>query len=378
MRISRPVMIAGAVLLAVVGYFVVRGALGAGGASDGPSQKAAAAPAPAAAAAIPRVVVRSVTPTARPDIISISGRSEPARTVIVRAETPGTVTTAPVAEGALVRAGQLLCALDAEARNARVAEARAVVRAREADFKAASDLAAKGFGAEIRVTQAQAALDGARAQLAQASIEIGRLEVRAPFAGVFERRDAELGDYLQTGGACGQLVELSPILIVAQASEIEVEKLRVGGFASARALTGETVEGRIRFIGRTADPATRTFRVELEARNPGLALRAGQTAQLRAVVGTAEAFLLPSAALSLDSAGQIGVKIADQDDRARFARVTIAEETPEGVWVRGLDAQTRVIITGAQFVGEGQKVAPVPEPVPAAPVPVAVKPNGAG
>jgi multidrug efflux system membrane fusion protein len=378
MRISRPVIIAGVVLCAVVGYFVVRGALGAGAARE-EAAAAAATPAPTAAAAVPRVVVRAVTPTARPEVIQISGRSEPARTVIVRAETPGTVVTAPIAEGAVIRSGQLLCGLDAEARNARVAEARAVVRAREADFKAASDLAAKGFGAEIRVTQAQAALDGARAQLAQAMIEIGRLEVRAPFAGVFERRDAELGDFLQTGGACGQVVELNPILVVAQASELEVEKLRVGGFASARALTGETVEGRIRFIGRTSDPATRTFRVELEARNPGLSLRAGQTAQLRAVVGTADAFLLPSAALSLDSAGRIGVKIVDQDDRARFAPVQIAEETPEGVWVRGFDAETRVIITGAQFVGEGQKVAPVPEPAPAAqPVPVAVKPNGAG
>lgn len=378
MRISRPVIIAGVVLCAVVGYFVVRGALGAGAARE-EAAAAAATPAPTAAAAVPRVVVRAVTPTPRPEVIQISGRSEPARTVIVRAETPGTVVAAPIAEGAVIRSGQLLCGLDAEARNARVAEARAVVRAREADFKAASDLAAKGFGAEIRVTQAQAALDGARAQLAQAAIEIGRLDVRAPFAGVFERRDAELGDFLQTGGACGQVVELNPILVVAQASELEVEKLRVGGFASARALTGETVEGRIRFIGRTSDPATRTFRVELEARNPGLSLRAGQTAQLRAVVGTADAFLLPSAALSLDSAGRIGVKIVDQDNRARFAPVQIAEETPEGVWVRGFDAETRVIITGAQFVGEGQKVAPVPEPAPAAqPVPVAVKPNGAG
>lgn len=378
MRISRPVIIAGAVLFGAIGYFVVRGTMGA---SDARAEKAAAdaAPAPTAAAAVPRVIVRAVTPTARPEIVSISGRSEPARMVVVRAETPGVVSAAPVAEGAVVRSGQLLCALDAEARNARVAEARAVVRAREADFKAASDLAAKGFGAEIRVTQAQAALDGARAQLAQAQIEIGRLEVRAPFAGVFERRDAERGDYLQTGGACGQVVELNPILIVAQASEIEVEKLRVGAFASARALTGEAVEGRIRFIGRTSDPATRTFRVELEAPNPGLSLRAGQTAQLRAVVGTADAFLLPSAALSLDSAGRIGVKIVDQDDRARFAPVQIAEETPEGVWVRGFSDETRVIITGAQFVGEGQKVAPVPEPAPAArPVPVAVKPNGAG
>jgi membrane fusion protein, multidrug efflux system len=378
MRISRPVLIAGIVLISVVAYFVVRGVMGAGAARE-EREAAAAAPTPAAAAAVPRVIVRAVAPTARPEIISISGRSEPARVVTVRAETPGVVTRAPVAEGGLVGEGQLLCALDAEARNARVAEARAVVRAREADFKAASDLAAKGFGAEIRVTQAQAALDGARAQLAQAQIEIGRLDVRAPFAGVFERRDAERGDYLQTGGACGQVVELNPILIVAQASEIEVERLRVGAFASARALTGETVEGRIRFIGRTSDPATRTFRVELEAHNPGLALRAGQTAQLRAVVGTADAFLLPSASLSLDSAGRIGVKIVDEDNRARFATVTIAEETPEGVWVRGFDAATRVIITGSQFVGEGQKVAPVPEPAPAArPVPVAVKTNGAG
>ena len=73
MRISRPVLIAGVVLCAVVGYFVVRGVMG-GGADREAAAAAAAAPGPAAAAAVPRVVVRLVTPTARPEIVNISGR----------------------------------------------------------------------------------------------------------------------------------------------------------------------------------------------------------------------------------------------------------------------------------------------------------------
>ena len=50
--------------------------------------------------------------------------------------------------------------------------------------------------------------------------------------------------------------------------------------AKAKLATGEVVDGKVSFISKTADLATRTFKVELEVANPGERMREGVTTEL--------------------------------------------------------------------------------------------------
>ena len=52
--------------------------------------------------------------------------------------------------------------------------------------------------------------------------------IRAPFNGVFDRREAEVGTYLAPGQACGTMIELDPLLIVADLPE-KKEAAAAGG-----------------------------------------------------------------------------------------------------------------------------------------------------
>ena len=129
-----------------------------------------------------------------------------------------------------------------------------------------------------------------------------------------------------------------------------------GAPASETRWPGETISGRVRFVARDADPATRTYRVEIAAPNPGSKVRSGLSADIQIAAGVGPAHLAPTAALVLDSAGRQGVRYVLADNTVAFSPVTVLEETPQGLWIAGLHGETRIITQGQSYVSEGQKV----------------------
>jgi multidrug efflux system membrane fusion protein len=346
-----------------------------------------------------RVRVVAIASVAREieSAVILRGRTEAARSVDVMAETSGRVISEPLRRGARVAAEEALCILDpgtravalaeararlpeAEARlteaEARLVEARARLAEAEIEARAARQLSAGGFAAETRVAAAEAALESARAgvraatagvegaragiesaraAVARAEWELGRLAITAPFAGLLETDTAELGALLQPGALCATVIALDPVKLVGFVPESEVERVRVGARAGARLASGREVAGRVTFLSRSADPATRTFRVEVEVPNPDLAIRDGQTAEI-AIAGDGQpAHLVPASALTLDDDGRLGVRLV-VDGRARFHPVTPVRDTANGVWLSGLPERADVIVVGQEFVTDGVAV----------------------
>lgn len=315
-----------------------------------------ASEAPAAKVQDPLVQIATVEEALRPYVVSARGRTESNRAVVVRAETAGPVAATPAREGSFVAKGAVLCRISTDARQATLDQARAMMKSRQLEKQASDRLAAQGYRSETQVLQAQANLDGASAQVRQAEVLLDQVNIRAPFTGVFDRREAEVGTYLSPGGACGTMIQLDPLVIVSDVAERDVDGIRVGALATATLTTGEILTGRVRLVARDADPTTRTYRVEIEAPNPGARVRSGLSAQVKITTGSGPAHLVPSTTLVLDSAGRQGVRYVIDGDRVAFAPVTVLAETPEGVWIIGLSGATRVITVGQSYVSEGQKV----------------------
>lgn len=350
MRLKSQYVVIIAVVVVLVLYFGLRSLFG--GPAGGDAAAAKTTPAPS----LPSVQAKLTPPATRPAQVVMRGRTEAARSVTVRSETAGVVAATPATEGSFVRQGQVLCRLSVDARQAALDQARAQLKSRQLQRKAAADLAAKGFRSETQVLEAQANLDAATAQVRAAEIALRQVEIRAPFAGVFDRRDAEVGAYLAPGQPCGVMIELNPLLVVGDVPETQAGSLRVGAPAQARLVSGQVLDGVIRYVARDADPATRTYRLEVAVANPGNAVRSGLSAELRVNAGAGAAHMIPVSSLVLDSRGRQGVRFVGADGRVGFAPVTVQEETPQGVWVSGLSGQVNVITVGQSFVAEGQKV----------------------
>jgi len=343
MKIKQSYLFAGVIAGAVILFFVVGGIVTSLGNDD--KKAAAAAAAKAEKVEDPLVQVSTVQQALRPYVVSVRGRTEANRAVIVRAETAGPVAATPAREGSFVSRGAVLCRISTDARQASLDQARALLRTRQL-----------GYRSQTQVLQAQANLDGATAQVRQAEVLLDQVNIRAPFSGVFDRRDAEIGTYLAPGGACGTMIQLDPMVIVADVAERDVGSIRVGSAATATLVSGEILSGRVRLVARDADPATRTYRVEIETPNPGGRARAGLSAEVKINTGSGPAYLVPTTTLVLDAAGRQGVRYVIAGDRVAFAPITVLDETAEGVWIIGLSGDVRVITAGQSYVSEGQKV----------------------
>ncbi len=324
--------------------------------SENTESELTAAEQDAANTEVTRVRVAESTATARRGSIIIRGRTEAKRAVEVRAETQGTVARLPVEKGERVSEGDVLCELAPNARGAQLAEAQALVKQRQLEYDASRQLAKKGYRAPTVAAGSKAAFDAARARLKQMQVEMEQTKIKAPFDGVFDSRPVEVGDYMRVGDTCGLVVELNPLLIVGQVSEDRVASLQIGEGGKARLVTGKTAEGTIRFVAKTADPATRTFRVELEVPNEDLSMRSGVTAEIIVPGEEIMAHRIPSGVITLDDNGVIGIRAVNEQQQVEFKRVILVDDTPDGLWVTGLPEKVMLITVGQDYVKEGQKV----------------------
>ncbi|MWD29860.1 efflux RND transporter periplasmic adaptor subunit [Aquicoccus sp. SCR17] len=392
--------------------------------TSGEAEPAAAEPAQPEAERAGAVAVVAVVSQAREidSAVILRGETEAARQVDVMAETSGRVISDPLRKGTFVEKGQVLCELDpgtrevslAEARarqaeaeakvpeaEARLPEARAQLAQAEAQLQearinqnAADKLSEGGFASETRVASAlaavataeaalssaragvesaksglkstEAAIQSAEAAVAAAEREIALLTVTAPFAGLLETDTAELGALLQAQGAagahCATVIQLDPIKLVGYVPETEVARIETGARAGARLTSGSReLTGKVSFLSRSADPATRTFRVEITVPNEDFAIRDGQTAEIAIEADGAMAHLLPQSSLTLNDEGTLGVRLVGAGNVTEFRPVTLLRDTVNGVWLSGLPDEARVITVGQDYVTEGVPVRPTYE-----------------
>jgi multidrug efflux system membrane fusion protein len=319
---------------------------------------AVAAPEPRRDDPVPVMVLQS---RAEPAVtrLTLRGRTAANRNVSVAAETTGLVISQPLRKGATVARGDVLCRLDPGARKAQLLEAQARLAEARIEAEAATTLSRKGFAAETTRMSREAQLGAAQAAVDLVELDIARLEITAPFAGVLETDTAEIGSRLGPGETCATLIDLSSVKVAGYVSETEVDKIAIGQTATARLINGREISGEISFISRVSDPETRTYQVEVTLPNPDGRIRDGMTAELRIDLPAQIAHRLPQSALTLDDDGRIGVRVAESGV-ARFYPITIIREEVDGVWVGGLPDSASVIVVGQEFVRDGRAVAPAP------------------
>lgn len=362
---QRPVLLAAAIALGLAAWLASGRYWPAGGPSAVPAEPTAIAAARAPAQAFRVVVRESRAEPVRREIVA-NGRTEAARKVELKAEVNGRVVDVPAARGAVVAQGQLLIRLDERDRKARVKMADAMVAQRRIENDAAQRLRAKGFSAETEAAGKAAALEESLAILEAARIDLDRLHVAAPFAGVLDKRPLEVGDYVEEGHTLATVIELDPLIVVAHLAEADVASVHVGMPAGGRTVAGDRLEGKIRYLASEADAATRTFRVELEVPNPGNRIGSGMSTELRIPLEPVAAHRVSSSLLVLDDAGALGVQTVDDSDTVRFHPATIVRAAADAVWLAGLPERARIVSVGQAFVRPGEKVTPVAAPLPAA------------
>lgn len=304
------------------------------------------------------VLATSLVPHARK--LTLSGRTEADHKMMAVARTNGVVIKLNVKRGNYVKTGDVIAVLSDEAREAQVAQARSLVTQRKAELDAKRRLAESGAVARLDLASIEAQAKAADATLAAADAEAERGSVIAPWDGVVTDVPVQLGQAMQSGKEVAQIVALNPMLAVVEVSERKLAGVKVGEMAAIRLVNGQTAEGKIRFVSKSAAATTRTYRVEVEVPNADGAIPDGITAEVSLKLKAEPATQIPRSALTFSSSGDLGVRAVGDDNKVMFVAVAVAEDDQSLMWVTGIKDGARVIVQGQDFVREGQTVAAVP------------------
>lgn len=360
--------------------------------------KPTATAAPPRAVRVQAVTLRPVAQSARySGVLEARAQLDLAFRVPGRVASVGQVTLPglpprPLQEGDVVKAGDVLATLDlddlrsqrsaaaagADSTAAQVRTARTALAQSEREAARAKKLFANGDLAQADLDRAEAAAASAGSSLA--SIEAqhqSRLDqltlsrstltdatLRSPIDGVVARKAIDPGELVSPNMPVFSIVDVAELKVVFGVPDTRVNLVHLGQAVTVvvEALPGRTLAATVSKVAPTADPALRTYAVELRLTGtPGL--RPGMTATaLLGDEGRQDAPVLPLSAVvrNPDGPGYVvfGVK---GDSTVELIPIEVADLLENDVVVAsGLAAGRRVVVDGAQFLRAGEVVGVVP------------------
>ena len=185
-------------------------------------------------------------------------------------------------------------------------------------------------------------------------VELNRTEVKAPFSGYLEQI-VKPGNFLERGQVCATIIQLDPITFIAEVPEFNINKVKTGQEVTLDLITGETVNGKLTFVSKSASTSTRTFKVESQVKNDSGQIRDGITSEMTIKIEKILAHQISPSILILNDAGKLGVRSVE-NNVVIFYEVVILEDSASGLWVSGIPENLDLITQGQGFVEDGQKV----------------------
>jgi len=304
------------------------------------------------------VEVEVMHPTDLPEYLELSGATEARRDIVISSEQGGTVQQLLVDRGDRVSQGQVLARVNADIYEARLAEAQANLRLKDAALKKAQALFERSSITSMQRLQAQVEYDVAAAGVKTAESYLDRAIVRAPFSGVIDDRFVDPGEMVSPGGQLFHLVDCSSLKIKSEFAEKDVVTFQAGITAEVTfdAFPDSVFHAQLSYVASSAQSASRTFPCEFILGNPSGQVRGGMYARVR-VLKTVhrDVLVLPQSALVETEDGR-SVFVMEGDAARRQPVKPGASNSGMVVIDEGLKPDEAVVVTGNRELVDGQKV----------------------
>jgi multidrug efflux system membrane fusion protein len=316
-----------------------------------------------------------------PNLITAVGELVAVHQVNVTSDVNGRITEILFTAGSTVKAGTPLVQLFDAPDRGDLASFKAQATVASLSLDRAKQLAARQFGPQATVDQAQAAFDQANAGIAKAEAIISQKLVKAPFDGVLGVRNAEVGQFLTAGTTIVSLTDLSKLFANFTITEKDSGTVKVGQTVRVvvDAYPGRKFEGKITTIEPRISSDTRNIRVQATIDNPEQILKPGMFTTTTVVLPDKPAVVtVPETAVDYtlygDSVYVIAEKKAD-DGKTELSAVRTFVKTGDriegrAVIERGINPGDRVVAVGQLKLQSGSAVtisADPPPPIPAQP-----------
>ena len=211
------------------------------------------------------------------------------------------------------------------------------------------------------VTQAQANLAAADANVARLRQLEDFKRVVAPFAGVITRRNVDVGDLIDSTRPLFMLSQTDPLRVYVSVPQAYAHLVKVGQavVVTQGELRGQRFAGQVARTAGAIDTATRTLQVEVALPNRNDTLLPGAYVQVTLPLQASQSLLAPTNTL-LYRAGGTMVAVLDAQARVTLRRVSVGRNYGTEVEViDGISDRERLVLNPPDWLADGQTVVPV-------------------
>lgn len=319
---------------------------------------------PSFAPKLPLVSFEKLSAQAFESYTSVLATVLAAEIAMVTSEIPGQILRMGAKEGDVVQKGQLIAVLNVESTETQKAELKTAMELARTVYERQKRLWEQNIGSELQYLEAKNAYERLEKQLENIEIAARKANVYAPISGTVDRVMMRSGENAMPGAPIISIISTGDLNIVADAPEGLLTKVKKGDRLKVNIPTLElSFSAPVKRIGRTIDPANRTFEVEI-------AVPAQYRAQLKTNLlaeveildfSSKELLVLSQNYIQQEVNGQRYVfTVQDQDDQTLAVKSYITTGRTynnKAIIEEGLQAGDRIITQGGRGLTNGQAIA---------------------
>ena len=183
------------------------------------------------------------------------GTLRSSQNIMLRPEVAGRVLALGFADGARVRAGQVLVQMDDTLQRAEVQQSLAQMSIAKANHKRNQELVAQNFVSQRSLEESSAALQVAEAQLGLSCARLERMRLIAPFNGVVGIRNVNVGDYVKDGADLINLENIGSLYVDYRLPERYQTKVAAGQVIEVKldAFSGRMFKAKVEAVDPLID-----------------------------------------------------------------------------------------------------------------------------
>jgi len=278
----------------------------------------------------------------------------------VSSEMGGRITFMKAKEGDKVSKGQLIASVDVESMDRQKDEILKSLDLANEVYDRQKRLWDQNIGSEVQYLQTKNSKERLEKSIQTLNTQLKKKNVYAPITGIVDKVYLKQGEMSGPSVPIVTIINTTKVKVVADAPETFLGKVKVGEKVaiSFPALAKEVTE-KVTQLGRTIDPANRTFKIEIAMNNTNGELKPNLLSVIKVNDYTEKnALFIPVDLIQQEVSGKKYLYIVKNENNKKVALktyITTGESAHnEIVITTGLSANDEIIVKGAKSVSEGQ------------------------
>jgi membrane fusion protein, multidrug efflux system len=307
-----------------------------------------------------KVQVEKVKPTDVSQELAYSGTIEESETIPLSFSSVGTVSKVYVSEGAFVKKGQLLAALDSATYQNAYVISNATEQQAEDAYKRLTPMHKNGNLPDVKYVEVETGLQKATAAAAIAKKNLDNCNLYATTDGYIGKRSIEPGMTATPNPAAITIVKINKVFARVSVSENEIALIHKGQKASITigALGSAYYNGVVEEIGVVADPIVHTYKIKIGITNKDLSIKPGMICSATIESPSAvHGVVVPGRSVMVDESGKNFVYVVSSQNKAMRKYVVTGQLLNSGIEVlEGLKTNDAVVVAGQHKLTDNASV----------------------